>query len=168
MVRALPGKHLVLIPLALWAASFLLPAITYGQHDWFFPGENPGILACFMSMVSLYFGLGTLNKVHFVSDSLPYIYFGSLWIVDIWMIRAPFEVSKIEQGRARWLLIALWIGAILPVPLPFVLHRLDSSKTLGIGFYAWLLSLVFMALVMTALYAGLNKTSSLSHTNSHR
>jgi len=153
------ARFLTLFPLLLWAFSFFFPAITYNSNDWFFPGKNSGYLAAFMSMLALLFALQLLkDSPRHLAEILFFLFLGSLCICNFIIVAAPFVAGKIRQARP--FLIILWISVALGSFVPFFFRNSADTNHLEFGFFAWLLSLVAMAIVMTGLYLAAPKATS--------
>ena len=153
MPPAASDRYAVVFPLAIWVVFLFLPAIQLRQNEWLFAGTNPGLFAIIMSLI--YFGL-LLAELHKLrtnpGEVLALAYFGCLWIPNLMMLAALLFSRAIRKRKALPYLILLWISFLFALPLPFLIGNADSNATLQYGYFVWVLSLFFMALVMTALY----------------
>jgi hypothetical protein len=145
-------RYAIIAPLLIWTVSLFMPAVTYDRNDWFFPGRNLGVLAIWMSILALVLFLTALKQYSRDPAMLLYGYIALLWVANILMIMAPFKARAIRQGRGRGFLITMWIWFFLALSLSALLRLLKLTESLACGYFVWLISLLTMALYLTATY----------------
>ncbi|HTP68441.1 MAG TPA: hypothetical protein VMJ35_06015 [Dongiaceae bacterium] len=149
--------YVVAIPLVLWICSFFLPTITLSSSDWFFPGTNPGIVAAldsFLAGILVASEFRQLFKGPFQIRELLFLLSASvLWVANLWMLKAPFVVNRLQLRSSRSYIIALWLWVL--VPLPIALNTTPQSYQglrIEVGFFVWWASFGLLALCATTLH----------------
>ena len=94
----------------------------------------------------------TALKHRAIPRCFSYGYIGLLWVANILMIMAPFKARAIRQGRGSGFLITVWIWFFLELSLSALLRLLKLTESPPCGYFVWLISLLTMALYLTATY----------------
>lgn len=120
--------------LALWAASFLLPALDI-------QGVFFGWRAAAISAVLL----GTIER----QELLFHLYFGSFVLANVFMLASPWALWRVRRGRGG-IFLGLFVAWDLLTLSCIVYDRIKSphGSALRIGYWAWEASLAGMTAVL--------------------
>ena len=127
---------LFLLILALWIASFFLPAINMDA-------TRPGYIAAAMS-------ISVLTSIQRSAWLLP-LYLGSFWMANLFLLASPFGLwrARLGKGGVFMGLMAFWDILTLSY---FVYHRVTGNyASVLIGWYAWEASLVTMTILLFSI-----------------
>jgi hypothetical protein len=98
---------------------------------------------------------GPLWRVVTPEEFFFYFSIYSLWLANLWMILAPAMAKRLREGKGQLFLFTAWLWILVPIPIAIkaYTHHSDIGGTkITTGFYVWWSSLLFMALVCTALH----------------
>lgn len=147
-------RYALALPLLIWVASFFLPTITFPANGWFFHGTHPGIVAAILSLFYFGFGLVELRQLRAHPAQLLFcFYVGALALGNLLMLASLWTPSRVRIREGRGFIVFLWVWLVLSAACPYVFQKFSNDGSrLEFGVYVWILSIFFMALIMTALY----------------
>jgi hypothetical protein len=120
-------QRLLYVIWLIWICSFSLPAHVSPAF------RHP-------EQIETHFGLEAFTESFFCFVCL---YYGQLWIGNLFMIIAPFMLPRAFGGRGRVYAAFLAMFAVLPALLP--LGWVEPVVHIAIGFYVWWISMLLMA-----------------------
>jgi hypothetical protein len=127
-----------LVFLAVWVASFFLPAINMGN-------PSRGYIAAAMSASVLF----SMER----SAWLSHFYFGSFWLANLFMLASPFGLWRVRLGKGGVFLGLMTLWDVLTLSY-FVYHRVSGNfASVLIGWWLWEVSLVGMTALLFAVRA---------------
>ena len=127
---------LFLLILAVWIASFLLPAIYLDKNV-------IGYMAALLSADVMY----TFVRSHQLQD----LYLGSFWLANVLMLAAPFALWRTWKGKGGVFLILLAIWDLLTLSFAVYCRVRHDLGSVLIGWCGWETSLVGMTILLFAV-----------------
>ena len=126
---------LLLVILLVWVGSFFLPAFNISGN------EYRGYKIAAISAMLLF----TIAK----SELGVHLYFGSLWIANLFMAGSPIALFRVRRGKGLVFLSLMVFWDLLTLSfVPYDLTRPDRLASLRIAYWVWEGTLVAMTAIL--------------------
>src|SRR6266496_5428312 len=124
---------LFLLILAVWIASFFLPALYLDKNV-------IGYMAALLSADVMY----TFARSHQLQD----LYLGSFWLANVFLLASPFALWRAWKGKAGAFITLLAFWDVLTLSFAIYCRVRHDLGSVLIGWYVWEASLVAMPLLL--------------------